>query len=69
MFQVLLYVLLIRLFAIVLIMVLGCSLTVYADTLSGQQLLTMLGSSDPRDRISAQLVVGEVLFRWDGKSQ
>jgi hypothetical protein len=34
----------------------------------GQQLLAKLTSSDARERIPAMMLVGDILFQWNGKS-
>jgi hypothetical protein len=55
-------------FIIALIIVFGCSLSVYASTVTGQQLLAKLTSSDARERVPAMILIGDILFQWNGKS-
>ena len=57
-------------FAITLTMVPTCSFTSRADITSGQQLVDKLNTATAtqEDRIEATLLVGNILFNWDGKS-
>jgi len=53
---------------LILLLVLFFPLTVQADYGTGQQWLEKLNSPMTEDKIDAKVMVGNILFAWEGKS-